>query len=186
MEEMANGHVDDEDQKSATTATRVDTLLGSAESLRNQDNKHKESTKRSVPVETPASTALVSCDDEDIKVLKVEIQMKEIAIKELRRKLEIAQKEKDGIQLTVDKLKNASKGLNKLIECQIVDNCKQGLRYESYNTVLPPYTGNFMPLKPDLSYTGLDEFDVKPVVENKSSEEETKAVRKNTDALIIE
>nr|GEX21212.1 hypothetical protein [Tanacetum cinerariifolium] len=30
--------------------------------LRNQDTKHKESTRRSVPMETPASTALVSCD----------------------------------------------------------------------------------------------------------------------------
>nr|GEZ10324.1 ribonuclease H-like domain-containing protein [Tanacetum cinerariifolium]GEZ24392.1 ribonuclease H-like domain-containing protein [Tanacetum cinerariifolium] len=30
--------------------------------LRNQDNKYKESRSRSVPVETPASTALVSCD----------------------------------------------------------------------------------------------------------------------------
>nr|GEY25735.1 hypothetical protein [Tanacetum cinerariifolium] len=29
---------------------------------RNQDNEHKESTRRSVHVETPASTALVSCD----------------------------------------------------------------------------------------------------------------------------
>nr|GEU75447.1 hypothetical protein [Tanacetum cinerariifolium] len=43
-----------------------------------------------------------------------------------------------------------------------------------------------MPPKPGLSYIGLDEFAVKPVVENKSSEKETKAVRKNTDALIIE
>nr|GEV23107.1 reverse transcriptase domain-containing protein [Tanacetum cinerariifolium] len=62
---------------------------------------------------------------------------------------------------------------------------KKGLGYESYNAVPPPYTGNFMPPKPDLSYTGLDEFAVKPVVENTSSEEETKAVKKNTDALII-
>nr|GEW66156.1 hypothetical protein [Tanacetum cinerariifolium] len=31
---------------------------------RNQDFKHKESTRRSVLVETPASTTLVSCDDE--------------------------------------------------------------------------------------------------------------------------
>nr|GEV64250.1 hypothetical protein [Tanacetum cinerariifolium] len=30
--------------------------------LRNQDTKHKESTRRSVPIETPAFTALVSCD----------------------------------------------------------------------------------------------------------------------------
>nr|GEW37576.1 xylulose kinase-1 [Tanacetum cinerariifolium] len=68
----------------------------------------------------------------------------------------------------------------------IVDNCKKGLGYESYNIVPPPYTRNFMPLKPDLSYNGLDEFAVKPVVKNKSSEEETKVVRKNPDAPIVE
>nr|GEW88593.1 hypothetical protein [Tanacetum cinerariifolium] len=216
---------------------------------RNKDNKHKESTRRSVPVETTTSTALVSCDGlggynwsdqaeegpnyalmpytsltsdlnvsndsicsktyletvkilksqnkqlskalkkpelmvlaykiglksvekrleffkknkfiylEDIKVLKVEINMKDIAIKELRRKLEI------------------------------VDNCKKGLGYESYNDVSPLYTGNFMPSKLDLSFTGLDEFANKHVDENvkaKSSEEEPKFVRKNNDAPIIE
>nr|GFC35846.1 hypothetical protein [Tanacetum cinerariifolium] len=30
--------------------------------LRNQDNKHKESSRRSVPVETPTSSSLVSCN----------------------------------------------------------------------------------------------------------------------------
>nr|GEX76976.1 hypothetical protein [Tanacetum cinerariifolium] len=30
--------------------------------LKNQDNKHKESSRRSVPVKTPAFTAFVSCD----------------------------------------------------------------------------------------------------------------------------
>nr|GEY53056.1 hypothetical protein [Tanacetum cinerariifolium] len=48
---------------------------------------------------------------------------------------------------------------------------------------------NFMPLKLDLSFTGLDEFVIKSVVENcnaKSSKEEPKTVRKNDDALIIE
>nr|GEW21508.1 hypothetical protein [Tanacetum cinerariifolium] len=30
--------------------------------LRNQDNKHKESSRRSAPIETSTSTALVSCD----------------------------------------------------------------------------------------------------------------------------
>nr|GEW43083.1 hypothetical protein [Tanacetum cinerariifolium] len=191
--------------------------------LRNQDNKNKESTRRSVPMETPGSIVLVSCDGlggydwsdqaekgpnyafmaftslsfdskknesiylEDIKVIKVEIQMKEIAIRELRKKLEIAQKEKDGIQLNVDKFENASKGLNKLIECQIVENCKKGLGYENYNAVLPPYIKNFMPLTPDLSFTGLYKFFIKLVAENtKSGEKETKAARKNNDAPIIQ
>nr|GEV30243.1 hypothetical protein [Tanacetum cinerariifolium] len=204
----------------------------------NQDNKYKESPKRSMPMEITNSTALVPYDGlgrydwsdqeeegpnyalmdysssssdsktglepveerlkyfktnesvylEDIKVLKVEIQMGEISIRELRKKLEIAQKEKDGIQLNVEKFENASKSLNKLMECQIVDNYKKGLGYENYNAVPPPYTGNFMPSTPDLSFFGLDEFANKPVAkkcEAKSSEEETSVVRKNDDALII-
>ncbi|GJX07186.1 ribonuclease H-like domain-containing protein [Tanacetum coccineum] len=114
---------------------------------------------------------------QDIKGLKFEIHLGEIAIRELKKKLEIVQKEKDGIQLNVDKFEHASKSLNKLIECQIVDNCKKGLGDENYNVVPPPYTGNFMPIIPDLSFTGLDEFVNEPVVENckaMSSKEEPK------------
>ncbi|GJT27961.1 hypothetical protein Tco_0908236 [Tanacetum coccineum] len=44
---------------SATTATGGDILLGSAEL---QEIKNKESSRRSVPIETSTSTALVSCD----------------------------------------------------------------------------------------------------------------------------
>ncbi|GJY14321.1 retrovirus-related pol polyprotein from transposon TNT 1-94 [Tanacetum coccineum] len=91
------------------------------------------------------------------------------------------------LQFNVDKFENASKSLDKLIECQIVDNCKKGLGYEKYNAVPPPYTGNFMPPTPDLSFTGLDEFVNKPVVENRKSDEEvSKVVRKSDDSLIIE
>ncbi|GKC04206.1 ribonuclease H-like domain-containing protein, partial [Tanacetum coccineum] len=177
---------------------------------RYQDNKNKESSRRSVPVEISTFIALVSCDGlglesveeklevykanesiylQDIKGLKFEIHLGEITIRELRKKLEIVQKEKDGIQLNVDKFEHASESLNKLIECQIVDNCKKGLRYENYNAVPPPYTGNFMPLTHDLSFTSLDEFANEPVVKKckaTSSEEEPKVVRKNDDAPIIE
>ncbi|GJY23122.1 hypothetical protein Tco_0396780 [Tanacetum coccineum] len=128
--------------------------------------------------------------EEDIKVLKCEIHLREVAITELRRKLELAQKQKDEIQLTVENFENSSKNLSKLIDCQIVDKCKTGL---GYNAVPPPYTGNFMPLKPDLSFSGLEEFTsepivIKPVAENskaKASEGKPKAVRKNNGAPII-
>ncbi|GJZ48865.1 putative ribonuclease H-like domain-containing protein [Tanacetum coccineum] len=124
---------------------------------------------------------------EKINGLKWDIKVGKITIRELKKKLEKIQKEKDNIQFNVDKFKNASKSLNKLIECQIVDNCKKGLCYENYNAVSPPYIGNFMPPTPDLSFTGLDEFVNKPVVKNKKSDEEVfKEVRKNDDALIIE
>ncbi|GKG04691.1 hypothetical protein Tco_0315078, partial [Tanacetum coccineum] len=78
----------------------------------------------------------------------------------------------------------------------IVDKCKTGL---GYNAIPPPYTGNFMPPKPDLSFSGLEEFvnDLivsepivkKPVVktsEAKASKVKPKAVRKNNGAPIIE
>ncbi|GKE62519.1 hypothetical protein Tco_1512886 [Tanacetum coccineum] len=125
---------------------------------------------------------------QDIKGLKFEIHIGEMTIRELRKKLEIVQKEKDGIQLNVYKFEHASKSLNKLIECQMIDNCKIGLGYENYNAVPPPYIGNFMPPTPDLSFTGLDEFVNKPVVENykaMSSEEEPKVVRKYDDAQVL-
>ncbi|GJV53908.1 hypothetical protein Tco_1449649 [Tanacetum coccineum] len=97
---------------------------------------------------------------QDIKLLKFEFESKDLAISELKKKLEIAQKEKDSIQF--------NKGLG-------------------YNAVPPPYTGNFMPPTPHLSFIGLDEFINKPVVENrKSGEEVSKAVRKSDNAPIIE
>ncbi|GKE92198.1 hypothetical protein Tco_1573293, partial [Tanacetum coccineum] len=137
--------------------------------LRNQDNKNKESSRRSVLVETSTSTALVSCDGlggydwsdqtglesveeklevckanesiylQDIKGLKFEIHIGEISIRELRKKLEIFH----------------------LPTLEI--SCLQHL------TCL---------------FNGLDEFVNKPVVENckaMSSEEEPKIVRKYDD-----
>ncbi|GJV16363.1 hypothetical protein Tco_1361686 [Tanacetum coccineum] len=129
--------------------------------------------------------------EEDINVLKREIHLREVVITELRRKLELAQKQKDEIQLIVENFENSSKNLSKLIDCQIVDKCKTGL---GYNVVPPPYTGNFMPPKPDLSFSGLEEFTSEPIViklvvensEGKDSEAKPKAVRKNNGALIIE
>ncbi|GKA25385.1 hypothetical protein Tco_0711494 [Tanacetum coccineum] len=130
---------------------------------------------------------------EKINGLKRDIQVGEITIGELRKKLEIVQKEKDGIHFNVDKLENASKSLNKIIESQIVDNCKKGL---GYNAVPPPIIGNFMPSKHDLS--GLEEFVNEPIVNEptvkksvvetskaKASVDKPKVVRKNNGALII-
>ncbi|GKB21589.1 hypothetical protein Tco_0855512 [Tanacetum coccineum] len=134
--------------------------------------------------------------EEDIKVLKREIHLREVAITKLRRKLELAQKQKDKIQLTVENFENSSKSLSKLIDCQIVDKCKTGL---GYNAVSPPYTGNFMPPKPDLSFSSLEEFVNEPIVseptvkkpvvetsEAKASTDKPKIVRKNFGPPLIE
>ncbi|GJW60813.1 ribonuclease H-like domain-containing protein [Tanacetum coccineum] len=67
--------------------------------------------------------------EEDIKLLKREIYLRDLDIIELKRKLELATKEKY--------------------------ECKTEL---GYNAVPPPYTGNFMPPKPYLVYPSLDDF----------------------------
>ncbi|GJR81369.1 retrovirus-related pol polyprotein from transposon TNT 1-94 [Tanacetum coccineum] len=157
--------------------------LKTIETLKSQfDQLHKDFNKselmvlayktelESVEEKLEVYKANESIYSQDIKVLKFENECKDIAIRELRKKLEIAQNEKS-IQVNIDKFENASKTLDKLIECQIVDNCKKGLGYEKYNEVPPPYIRNFMPPTPDLSFTGLDEFVNKTVVENNSEEE---------------
>nr|GFB41648.1 hypothetical protein [Tanacetum cinerariifolium] len=76
-----------------------------------------------------------------------------------------------------------------VVVSNIMDKCKIGL---GYNAVPPPYTGNFMPPKPDLVYPSLDDFaDVdesvsesvvkKPTIESN----EPKTVRKENRAPII-
>ncbi|GKA92168.1 hypothetical protein Tco_0814093 [Tanacetum coccineum] len=128
--------------------------------------------------------------EEDIKLLKREIYLRDLDITELKRKLELATKEKDEVQLTVQKFENSSKNLSKLLDRQIMDKCKIGL---GYNAVPPPYTGNFMPPKSDLVYPSLDDFvEVnesvsesiveKPTVETN----EPKTARKENGAPIIE
>ncbi|GJW99308.1 hypothetical protein Tco_0183222 [Tanacetum coccineum] len=128
--------------------------------------------------------------EEDIKLLKREIYLRDLDITELKRKLELVTKEKDKVQLTVQKFENSSKSLSELLDRQIMDKCKTGL---GYNAVPPPYIGNFMPPKHDLVYPSLDDFvDVnesasesvveKPIVETN----EPKTARKEDGAPIIE
>nr|GEU41472.1 hypothetical protein [Tanacetum cinerariifolium] len=190
------------DSKVSTDSTCTKLCLETVKTLKSQNEQLTKDLKKSELMVLGYKSGLESVEErlkffktnesvylEDIKLLKVEIQIKDIAITVLKRKLDLAQKEKDNIQLTVDKLENASKSLHKLIDCQIVKNYKKGLGYENYNVVPPPYTRNFTPPKPDLSFTRLDEFANKPVVENydaKTSETKPKDVRKNNDTPIIE
>ncbi|GJT15241.1 hypothetical protein Tco_0873947 [Tanacetum coccineum] len=128
--------------------------------------------------------------EEDIKLLKREIYLRDLDITELKMKLELATKEKDEVQLTVQKFENSSKNLSKLLDRQIMDNCKIVL---GYNAVPPPYNGNFIPPKSDLVYPSLDDFvDVnefvsESVVEKPTIEtNEPETSKKENGALIIE
>ncbi|GJT99662.1 ribonuclease H-like domain-containing protein [Tanacetum coccineum] len=178
---------------------------------RNQDSKNREPIRRIVPVEETTSNALVSqCDGfsmigvtkqkkvQPILLLWLILQhvqvllqtLRDLDITDLKRKLELATKEKEKVQLTVQKFENSSKSLNKLLDSQIMDKCKTGL---GYNVVPPPYIRNFMPPKPDLVYPGLDDFvEVNESVSDSIVEKPTAktnephTARKENGALIIE
>ncbi|GJR85044.1 hypothetical protein Tco_0209055 [Tanacetum coccineum] len=179
----------------------------------------RETTRRVVPVETTTSNALVSCDgsgydwSDQVKEgptkfalmaysstsSNSEVSTDSNCLKAVEARLIVYKKSEsvyeEDIKLTVENFKNSSKSLSKLIDCQIVDKCKIGL---GYNVVPPPYTGNFMPPKPDLSFSGLEEFVnesivseltvKKPAVETseaKASVDKPKVIRKNFSPPLI-
>ncbi|GJU94204.1 putative ribonuclease H-like domain-containing protein [Tanacetum coccineum] len=77
--------------------------------------------------------------------------------------LEEALKEKDDLKLKLEKFEESSKNLTKLINSQISAKDKVGLvndrfkTVEGFHAVPPPYTRNYMPSRPDLSFAGLDD-----------------------------
>ncbi|GKA57355.1 ribonuclease H-like domain-containing protein [Tanacetum coccineum] len=117
--------------------------------------------------------------EEDIKISKLDIMLRDNALTELRKKFEKAEKEIDDLKLTLEKFENSSKNLRKLLEIQVSDKFKTGRGYDSqvvdgqvfdshvndkykigegYHAVLPPYTRNFMPPKPNLVLANEEEY----------------------------
>ncbi|GJY91406.1 hypothetical protein Tco_0506602 [Tanacetum coccineum] len=131
---------------------------------------------------------------ENVKILKE--QNKQL-LKDLRTSKIIAITYKTGLEFVEARLLVYKK--NEYVykeDIKIVDKCKTGL---GYNAVPPPYIGNFMPPKPNLSFSGLEEFVNEPIVsepivkkhvvetsEAKASTEKFKVVKKNNGAPIIE
>ncbi|GJS55905.1 putative ribonuclease H-like domain-containing protein [Tanacetum coccineum] len=111
--------------------------------------------------------------EENIAFLKYDVQVKDISIKDLKNQLEEDLKEKDDLKLKLEKFEESSKNLTKLINSQISAKYKTGLGYDSQMNeselnnihmnesevvhIPPPFTGNYMPPRPDLSFAGLDE-----------------------------
>nr|GFA58688.1 ribonuclease H-like domain-containing protein [Tanacetum cinerariifolium] len=128
--------------------------------------------RRSVLVETSTSNALVSqCDgtglefvearhlvykqnestlEENIKLLNIEVQLRDTALATLRQKLETTKKEKDDLNIKLEKFQTSSKSDN--------DSWPPSNLYDrfvpsgGYHAVPPPMTGTFMPPKPDLVF----------------------------------
>nr|GEX54396.1 ribonuclease H-like domain-containing protein [Tanacetum cinerariifolium] len=132
-----------------------------------------EPQRRIVPVETSTSNALVSqCDglesvearllvykqnesvlEENIKLLNIEVQLRDTALTTLRQKLDTTEKEIDDLNMKLEKFQTFSKRLTDLLASQT--SKKAGLGFVpsgGYHVVLPPVAGTFMPPKPDLVF----------------------------------
>ncbi|GKE68919.1 hypothetical protein Tco_1526991 [Tanacetum coccineum] len=69
--------------------------------------------------------------EESINVLNLEVKLRNNALVENKKKLEKAKKERNELQLTLEKFKNSSKSLNNLLESQIIDKFKTRLGYNA-------------------------------------------------------
>ncbi|GJX10284.1 putative ribonuclease H-like domain-containing protein [Tanacetum coccineum] len=143
--------------------------------------------------------------EESINILNLQVKLRDNALGENKKKLEKAKK-RDELKLTLEKFQNSSKSLNNLLESQVIDKFKTGLGYNAasstvaspavesfgYHAVLPPYTGNFIPFKPDLTF--MDEIvesenmDVITIVTPRNvkkfeSNQESADVQNNGDAV---
>nr|GFA96189.1 hypothetical protein [Tanacetum cinerariifolium] len=91
--------------------------------------------------------------EENFKLLNIEVQLRDTALTTLRQKLDTTKKERDDLNMKLAKFQTSSKRLNNLLASQT--SAKAGLGFVlsgGYHVVLPPVTGTFMPLKPDLVF----------------------------------
>ncbi|GJS35499.1 ribonuclease H-like domain-containing protein [Tanacetum coccineum] len=206
--------------------------------LRNQGNRNRDAPRRNAPAEEGITNfalmaytsqgyqiGLESLEarivihennevvyEEDIAFLKYDVQVKDISIKDLKNQLEETLKEKDDLKLKLEKFKESSKNLTKLINSKISAKDKACLGYDSqinenevvhsvfnsresdvddspvndrfkigegFHAVLPPYTRNYMPLRRDLSFAGLDDS----VYKTKVIETETNISKTSKDII---
>ncbi|GKA05835.1 ribonuclease H-like domain-containing protein [Tanacetum coccineum] len=122
-----------------------------------RENRNKEPVRRNVTVETTETKALVAQDglgydwsdqaeegptnfalmaytsssssSSDSEVLIK--QLRDNALTELKEKFEKAEKERDDLKLTLGNFGNSSKNLSKLLEIQVSDKFKTGVRFDS-------------------------------------------------------
>nr|GEY10732.1 ribonuclease H-like domain-containing protein [Tanacetum cinerariifolium] len=72
--------------------------------------------------------------EEDIKILKLNVMLRDNALPELRKIFEKSKKEKDELKLTLEKFQTSSKNLSKLLESQVSDKTSLGFDNQVFNS----------------------------------------------------
>nr|GEV38529.1 uncharacterized mitochondrial protein AtMg00810-like [Tanacetum cinerariifolium] len=171
---------------------------------RNQENRNRENTRRVLLVETNTSNALVSCDgisdyDWSDQAEEGPTNFALMAYSSTSSNSEVS----TDLICSSSCLENAKilKEQNEKLLKDLRTSKLNVIAYKTgleYNVVPPPYTRNFMPPKPDLSFSNLEEILNEPIVneptvkkpvvetsEAKASADKPKVVRKNVGPSLI-
>ncbi|GKA87814.1 putative ribonuclease H-like domain-containing protein [Tanacetum coccineum] len=171
---------------------------------RNQGNRNKDAPRRIIPVETPANALVVQDGiggydwsfqaEEGLTNFALMLSM---GLESLEARIVVHEKNKafyeediaflnvkDKAGLGYDSQMNESEVVNSVFNSKEsnVDDSLVNDRFkigEGFHAVPPPYTGNYMPSRPDLSFTGLDDS----VYKAKVSETITIASKTSKDSL---
>ncbi|GKB69589.1 ribonuclease H-like domain-containing protein, partial [Tanacetum coccineum] len=127
--------------------------------------------------------------------LKLKLEKFETSSKNLTKLMKSQKSAKDKTGLSYGGQMNESEVLDNVFDSvfdsrksdgdnnQVNDRFKKG---EGYHAVLPPYTGNYMPLRADLSFAGLNDYVFKSIVSETITsvpENETTASKTSKDSL---
>nr|GEU55035.1 putative ribonuclease H-like domain-containing protein [Tanacetum cinerariifolium] len=83
---------------------------------------------------SPGSSSSSTSDNEDIKLLKLDVMLRDNSLVELRKKLEKAKKERSDLKLTLGKFQTFSKNLSKLLESQVSNKIGLGFYSQVLNS----------------------------------------------------
>nr|GFB59147.1 hypothetical protein [Tanacetum cinerariifolium] len=90
---------------------------------------------------------------ENIKLLNIEVQLRDTALTTLRQKLNTNEKERDDLNMKLEKFQTSSKRLTDLLASQTSEKAGLGFVLSGgYHVVPSLVSGTFMPPKPDLVF----------------------------------
>nr|GEW36539.1 ribonuclease H-like domain-containing protein [Tanacetum cinerariifolium] len=90
--------------------------------------------------------------EENIKLLHIEVQVRDTALTTLRQKLDTTEKERDDLNMKLEKFQTSSKRLTDFDSWPPSNLYDRFVLSGGYHAVSPPITGTFMSPKPDLVF----------------------------------
>nr|GFB89526.1 hypothetical protein [Tanacetum cinerariifolium] len=109
--------------------------------------------------------------EENIKLLHIEVQVRDTALTTLRQKLDPTEKERDDLNIKLEKFQTSFKRLTDLLANQTSEKAGIGFVPNGrYHIVPPPITGTFMPPKPNLVFHTPPSYESEHLVFNVSKD----------------